>query len=218
MVVLDMKNLLKLAEKNMNKKMTSKQQKILQVSIKLFAQKGYAATSTSEIAKEAGVAEGTIFKHFQTKENLLLSVMVPFLIDAVPSIADELIEDVLKNNYDSFEEFLRTLITNRLEFIGENKEVFKIIISELLHRKELQQEIMLGFQHRVLKHLTLIIDSYKEKGYIRDIETTVVIKMMLTHIIGCFIFRFALFSDANVDHSNDVEEMVQFILKGVGKQ
>ncbi len=74
------------------------------------------------------------------------------------------------------------------------------------------------FERRVLKNLTLSIDTYKKKGDIKDIETPTIIEMMLTHIIGCFIFRFALFSDAKVDHSNDVEDMVQFILKGVGKQ
>ncbi|QQP71486.1 helix-turn-helix transcriptional regulator [Carnobacterium sp. CS13] len=51
-----------------NKKMTLKQQQILKVSIDLFSQKGFANTSTNEIAKQANVAEGTIFKHFGNKE------------------------------------------------------------------------------------------------------------------------------------------------------
>ena len=47
-----------------NKTMTAKRKKILETSIDLFAKNGYSNTSTSEIAKIAGVAEGTIFKHF----------------------------------------------------------------------------------------------------------------------------------------------------------
>lgn len=39
-------------------KMTEKQKKIVQASIEVFAEKGYAGSSTSEIAKKAGVAEG----------------------------------------------------------------------------------------------------------------------------------------------------------------
>ncbi|MDP4107839.1 MAG: helix-turn-helix domain-containing protein, partial [Bacillota bacterium] len=44
--------------------MTEKQQKIVETAIQMFADKGYASTSTAEIAKAAGVAEGTIFRHF----------------------------------------------------------------------------------------------------------------------------------------------------------
>jgi len=50
---------------------TYKQDKILRTALNLFASKGYSATSTSSIAKEAGVSEGLIFKHFKNKEGLL---------------------------------------------------------------------------------------------------------------------------------------------------
>lgn len=59
--------------------MTEKQKKILQAAIEIFAEKGYAATSTSEIAKKAGVAEGTIFRHYSSKEKLLLAIVAPTL-------------------------------------------------------------------------------------------------------------------------------------------
>lgn len=47
---------------------SEKQLKILEAAVEMFAEKGYAATSTSEIAKKAGVAEGTIFRHYKTKK------------------------------------------------------------------------------------------------------------------------------------------------------
>lgn len=49
-------------------KLSEKQIKILEAAIEIFAEKGYASTSTSEIAKRAGVAEGTIFRHYKTKK------------------------------------------------------------------------------------------------------------------------------------------------------
>ena len=36
-------------------------------AVDMFGEKGYASTSTSEIAKRAGVAEGTIFRYYKTK-------------------------------------------------------------------------------------------------------------------------------------------------------
>ncbi|MEL6944865.1 MAG: helix-turn-helix domain-containing protein [Bacteroidota bacterium] len=51
--------------------MTDKQQKILAVALELFANEGYNAVSTNMIAKQAGVSEALIFRHFQSKQGLL---------------------------------------------------------------------------------------------------------------------------------------------------
>jgi len=55
--------------------LTEKQEKILDVALKLFAKQGYSSTPTSKIAKEAGVSEGLIFRHFKNKEGLLNAIM-----------------------------------------------------------------------------------------------------------------------------------------------
>ena len=55
--------------------MTEKQENIVKAALKLFATQGYASTSTSKVAKEAGVSEGLIFRHFGNKEGLLNSIM-----------------------------------------------------------------------------------------------------------------------------------------------
>ena len=48
-----------------------KEQKILDASLKLFVERGFHGTSTAEIAKTAGVATGTLFHYFKTKEELI---------------------------------------------------------------------------------------------------------------------------------------------------
>ncbi|MCB0699470.1 MAG: TetR/AcrR family transcriptional regulator [Chitinophagales bacterium] len=55
--------------------MTEKQEKILGAALELFAKDGYHATSTSKIAKHAGVSEALIFRHFENKEGLLNAIM-----------------------------------------------------------------------------------------------------------------------------------------------
>lgn len=55
--------------------MTEKQEKILHTALTLFAEKGYDSTSTSKVAKLAGVSEGLIFRHFKNKEGLLHAIM-----------------------------------------------------------------------------------------------------------------------------------------------
>lgn len=55
--------------------MTEKQEKILRAALQLFAKEGYHATSTSKVAKLAGVSEGLIFRHFGNKEGLLQTIL-----------------------------------------------------------------------------------------------------------------------------------------------
>ena len=55
--------------------MTIKSDNILNVALKLFANQGYVNTSTSKIAKTAGVSEGLIFRHFGNKEGLLDAII-----------------------------------------------------------------------------------------------------------------------------------------------
>jgi|TARA_B110000902_G_scaffold78430_1_gene93392 AcrR family transcriptional regulator len=55
--------------------MTDKQKAILDSALKLFAQKGFNAVPTSAIAKDAGVSEGLIFRHFENKAGLLHAIM-----------------------------------------------------------------------------------------------------------------------------------------------
>ena len=55
--------------------MTEKQEKILNAALKLFAEEGFRSTSTSKVAKAAGVSEGLIFRHFTNKEGLLQAII-----------------------------------------------------------------------------------------------------------------------------------------------
>ncbi len=55
--------------------MTDKKENILNAALELFAKEGYSGTSTSKIAKKAGVSEGLIFRHFKNKQGLLDAIL-----------------------------------------------------------------------------------------------------------------------------------------------
>ncbi len=55
-------------------KIVDKRAAILDAALKTFVKRGYPATKVAEIATEAGVAEGTLYNYFQSKEDLLLAL------------------------------------------------------------------------------------------------------------------------------------------------
>ena len=197
-------------------KQTVKQKKIIEVAITLFAEKGYSNTATSEIAKMAGVAEGTIFKHYGTKENLLLSIMVPFIKDFFPTMADDLIGELM-NDECSFEEFLRALLTNRSAFLSKNREIFQVFIKEIFYKEELRNELLPYVFKIGSKHLIKVIEAFKQRGEIKeDIPNESVLKMLITVIGGLFISNFVLLNKHSISE-NEIEEVIFFMLNGLGK-
>jgi len=68
----------------------TKREAILNAATELFARKGYKSTATSEIAERADVAQGTVFHHFKSKENLLIDIcdeLVMSFIDGIRQAA-----------------------------------------------------------------------------------------------------------------------------------
>ena len=57
-------------ETERRKKMNKTKRKIFETSMKLFAEKGYDATSIEEITATVGVAKGTLYYHFSSKEEI----------------------------------------------------------------------------------------------------------------------------------------------------
>jgi AcrR family transcriptional regulator len=102
--------------------MTEKQEKILNSALELFAQYGYANTSTSKIAKHAGVSEGLIFRHFGCKESLL---------DAIVGIGVQDMQNVLSRirSIVDPEKILIAALNLPQEIIKENPKYWKVQMS-----------------------------------------------------------------------------------------
>ena len=205
-----------IAQSKLSKKETAKQQKIVETAIRMFAEKGYANTSTSEIAKAAGVAEATIFRHYGTKENLLLSVIVPFLKESIPILAKEFIDEIKPENFDSFENFVRALLSNRMNFLKSNKEIFQVVVKEFLYREDLFKNIIPDAGKDIFNYFNKAMDIYKARGEIIDIPNSSLMKMILSFTAGYFTMKFILLPEDNtVDEDTEIDNMVRFILNGV---
>lgn len=197
------------------KKKTDKQHKIIETAIKLFAEKGYANTSTAEIAKIAGVSEGTIFKHYGTKDTLLLSVILPFAKDFFPSMAKEVLHETAKQT-TSFEQFLRELLNNRVAFIKENKEIFQVFIKEVIYKEELKKELLTYFKKYVFPLYINLVEEFKEDRALINLPTDRILKVLSSLIGGFFILRFVLMDNYDISEE-EIEDIVQLAMNGLKK-
>jgi len=206
-----------LASAKLSKKETVKQQRILQSAIALFAEKGYANTSTSEIAKLSGVAEGTIFRHYGTKENLLLSAIVPFLKESFPVLAQELFEDVHPSRQAGFKEFIRALYLNRLHFLRENKEIFRVVVKEFVYRDELREELLAYAKQGLEGNLFRAMDHYKAMGELPDRPNAQILNQIVPYFFSRFVIRFVLSPvEPEIDDDTEADAVAEFIAGGLG--
>lgn len=195
---------------------TKKKQNILEAAVELFAQKGYANTSTSEIAKRAGVAEGTIFRHYGTKEKLLLAILVPFIKKALPKMAEEIFTEVLANKPESVEEFIRALTTERYMFFKENEDLFRIFIKELTYNDDLRAEVMVHIEKEALTRIEDILLQFYETGEVINIPVKIVSRNIFTTLFGYFISRFHFLPESiYVDDEREIDYLVQMIVRGI---
>lgn len=199
------------------KNITEKQKKIIAAAIEAFSEKGFAATSTSEIAKMAGVAEGTIFRHYKTKKELLLSLLSPFLSTFIAPLVLEDFNKVLQETHHSFEDFLRAIVKNRLEFLQKNTTLFKILIQEIPFHDDLRETFKEQIASKVLRRVQEIVGEFKERGEIIDIPSHSAVRLLLTSILGYFVSRYLLLPDVKWDDEAEIERTIQFILHGLKK-
>src|SRR5689334_13240558 len=116
---------------------TETQRRILAAALELFAENGYAATSTAAIAKEAGVAEKTIFANFATKERLFEQILNPTALEILLPEALGGVRETLATPWASLPNFISGFMRNRLDFVRKHPAKLKLIVQALVLHPEL---------------------------------------------------------------------------------
>lgn len=201
------------------KKLTDKQQSILEAAIHLFAEKGYNGTTTSEIAKLAGVAEATIFKHYHTKKGLLLQLVIPAISKfASPFILNTLIE--ILEQEKPIEEILQDLIKDRTKLIEKNWKLIRIVIVESLFHPDLRQALQENVFEHVVDTVCQKIDYLKAIGKIRsDLPSRILIRGIISPLFGYLLAKNVVTNVLSV--GNEEEELkwtVELMLNGIKRR
>jgi AcrR family transcriptional regulator len=197
-------------------KWTEKQRKIVLAAIETFSEKGYAAASTSEIAQKAGVAEGTIFRHYKTKKDLLLSIIAPVMTKMVGPLLLRDFTKMLDQPYDSYEDFLRALFYNRYAFAKANLPIIKIIVQEVPFHDDLRERFKSMAAEMVISRMRRIIDDYKSKGMLTEqIPTPAMIRFMISTMIGLVASLLLLGPEQRGKEEEELELTIRMLMHGI---
>ena len=186
--------------------------KIVDVANSKFKQLGYDQTSTKEIAKEVGIAEGTLFNYFDSKTDLFLEV---FSNDFMTEI-----------DHDEEDLFLLGNVTEML--VGHIQKAVKImlkmprsIVGELAlasikmakkNPQRFKRFVDLDFQY--MKHLEVFLDRLVEKKIIETVDT----KQLSELLYSIFMFEFIMYAyDHTIEKSDMISRVVtkiEIVMKG----
>ncbi|MBW2095372.1 MAG: TetR/AcrR family transcriptional regulator [Deltaproteobacteria bacterium] len=137
----------------MEKRKNDKHQRIIEAATRIFARKGFFQAKVSDIAREAGVADGTIYLYFDNKDDILISLFE----EQMKAVLDNMIS-ALSKEADPVKKLHQFALTH-LSLIEENKNVAEIIQVELRQSSRFMKEYK---NERFAQYLDLIADIIRE--------------------------------------------------------
>ncbi|MTV83038.1 TetR/AcrR family transcriptional regulator [Secundilactobacillus folii] len=194
--------------------LSTKQQSVLQASLTLFAQKGYENTSTADIAKLAHVSEGTVFKHFKTKDGLLQAILQPFIQDIFPKVAGEFLVSLTNNTFDDFSSFLRFVVHDRMTYAMDNRQEMKIFITEMVKNPTILKNLTSELGALLQNGVDSLFDVYKQRGQLVDWDAMRIIRIVSGVIVG-YLIPNIIMSDKPLDVDQTTTEVCEFLLEGL---
>ncbi len=136
-----------------------------------------------DIAREAGVAVGTIYNYYESKRDLLVSLVDTYVV------TEPFRELLVQSGKADERTFLRSLIENRLDWGSENFERFLFVFTEILRDPELRQQ----FAEQVLASVLQFPEKYiREKissGEFRRVNHKVIVRALVGMVMGFLLLR-----------------------------
>jgi TetR/AcrR family fatty acid metabolism transcriptional regulator len=150
-----------------------KPQQIIDAAIRVFARNGYYNSRVSDIAREAGVASGTIYLYFRTKDEILVTLFRHKMATWL-----EFLRQAIANEPDPVAK-LRRLITLHFTILEEHPDLAEVVQVEL---RQGQKFLRGEAAHEVTAYFALIGSVLEEgmtAGVIRpDLPVKVATKML----------------------------------------
>jgi TetR/AcrR family fatty acid metabolism transcriptional regulator len=187
---------------------TSKRERILRAAVDVFARNGYFNAKVAEIAKSAGVADGTIYLYFDGKEDLLITIFREHTRSYLQTLERSLA------GISRADERLRIAIRHHLETLGRDRAL--AVVSQVELRHSLKFMSLLS-QQEVADYLNMIrkvVEQGQAEGtFRRNVHPTLVAKSIFG-ILDEMVTSWIL-SEKDHDLAGQADQIADLILTGL---
>lgn len=135
--------------------------KIFEISMKLFAEKGYENTSIEEITATVGVAKGTLYYHFSSKEEIfdfLVSEGIKLLQNSV---------DIKTARYENYIDKIKAIILIQIKIVKKYEDIITILLSQFYGSEKRNQKCK-EYIYEYINKIEGIVTQGMEKGQIKQ--------------------------------------------------
>lgn len=182
---------------------------IFSSAIKVFSNNGYNGATMDEIASNAGVAKGTLYYHFKSKEDIFKYIIV----EGVELMKNE-IDEATEKEKNPLEK-LKAVCKAQLNLIYKNKDFFKVIASQLWG-KEVRQLELRDIMRCYITHIEEFVKAAMEVGSIKKGNSLFVAYAFLGTLCSVSLYEVVNARDENIN--NVIENLMDYILNGIGIQ
>lgn len=197
-----------------------KEQKILEAAIDVFSERGFSGSTTSEIAKRAGVAEGTIFRYFKTKKDILRGILIQMLNLAGEPIIVEGVRKILLNTENKdLREVLKAFVKDRLEVLESVFPMIKIIITEALYHDDIREAFFQNIISKIFEIFTIFHRQMVERGLIREkVKALTMARSIIGNIVLFLVYKQFFANKFNQqDMDQELDAVIDIIIYGISK-
>jgi AcrR family transcriptional regulator len=186
---------------------------LIESAIKMFQQKGFQMTRVSDIVSAAGVAQGTFYNYFKSKDSIFREICNDFT-NQLKMLFVERTEHMFDGNTaNEVVQSVHTVIRDAFVVYRENLAVAEILFREGIGNGGLFKEIYEGTQAIFLDLIEEQVGKAKNKGFIHFEDA----KIASVFLFG--LFERSLLYFMIIQQNTDMEKlervMVDFILKGL---
>ncbi len=189
--------------------MNKTKRKIFETAMQLFADKGYEATSIEEITATVGVAKGTLYYHFSSKEEIF-----NFLVEEGMKLLKNSIQ-IKTDKVSSYIDKIRAIILIQIKVIVKYESLITIILSQMWGKEERNKRSR-QYVFEYLNIVEKIVREGIEKGEIIDRDPEVIASEIFSLTSSCLIYK--LKTEKNLDIQSMYKEIEKIAISGIMKQ
>jgi AcrR family transcriptional regulator len=188
----------------------ARRMQILMGAAQVFVEKGFHKATTKEIAKAAGVSEGTIYNYFDTKRELLVALMDTVVTDSLKRI---IFENPPENPRDLFKAIMR----DRFQLAQEKGPVIIPVVAEVFNDVELRELLYQRVLTPIASYLEQYVQTHIDSGQFRQIDPVIVTRAMMGALVMTYAIKLTNLDPRyeNIAEEDLFEQLASLFLDGL---